>query len=175
MTTPGGTFPKITPQGEITYWVFLSILAKMTQQNIFATVVGPMTSAQYNAKYGDPNNGVNPPGGFTNKLAAQQAANKYNANPGQAGGVNAPGVAPGINAPNPFGTNPLTGIAAIGDLAQRLTQGSTWVRVAEFLAGGLLLYIGGSALVRGTAANEAAKQTIRAGKKAVAIGSTVAK
>ena len=170
MTTPGGTFPKITPQGEITYWVFLSILAKMQQQNIFATVVGPMTSAQYNAKYGDPNNGVNPPGGFTNKLAAQQAANKYNANPGQAGGVNAPNP---LTPNSLLGNNPLTGINAIGDFFQRLTQPSTWVRVAEFAAGGLLLYIGGSALVRGTAAGDAAKQTVRAGKKAVGIASAI--
>jgi hypothetical protein len=173
--TVGGTFPTITPQGEVTYWVFLAIQAKMQTQNIFATVVGPMTAAQYNAKYGNPNNGVNPPGGFTNKLAAQQAANQYNANPGQAGGVNAPGAAPGINAPNPFGTNPLTGITAIGDFFQRLTQPQTWVRIAEFAAGGLLLYIGGNALLRGTAASEAAQNTVSAGKKAVKIGKAVAK
>jgi hypothetical protein len=38
--------------------------------------------------------------------------------------------------------NPLTGVNAIGDLAQRLTQKSTWVRVGEFVAGGIMIYVG---------------------------------
>lgn len=50
---------------------------------------------------------------------------------------------------------PLTGLAAVGDLAQRLSQGSTWLRVGEFIAGGLLLYIGLNAVTRGTAASSA--------------------
>jgi hypothetical protein len=152
--TVGSQFPVI---GQQPYWVFLAILAKMQQQNIFATVVGPMSQTQYVSKYGNPSNGVNPSGGFSNKLAAQAAANAYNANPGQAGGVNAPGVAPGINAPNPLGTNPLTGINAIGDFFQRLTQPQTWVRIGEFVGGALLLYIGGSAVLRGTATGNAAR------------------
>lgn len=64
---------------------------------------------------------------------------------------------------------PLTGLAAIGDFFQRLTQPSTWIRVGEFVGGGLLLYIGGTALVRGTAAGNAAKSTssgvLKLGKK----------
>lgn len=38
--------------------------------------------------------------------------------------------------------NPLTGVNAVGDLAQRLTQKSTWIRVGEFVAGGILIYVG---------------------------------
>jgi len=36
----------------------------------------------------------------------------------------------------------LTGLPAIGDFFQRLTQGSTWIRVGEFLLGALLLISG---------------------------------
>jgi hypothetical protein len=150
------------------YWVFLSVPAVMKTQNITAAVVGPMSQAAFTAKYGNPNNGVNPSGGFATKLQAQAAANKYNANPGQAGGVNAPGVAPGINAPNPLGNNPLTGLNAIGDFFQRLSQPATWVRVGEFIAGGLLLYVALNAMTRGPARSEAVrttKQVLNAGKK----------
>src|SRR5215469_3061835 len=45
--------------------------------------------------------------------------------------------------------NPLTGINAIGDFFTRLEDPHTWIRVGEFLAGGLLLYIGLNALTRG--------------------------
>lgn len=39
-----------------------------------------------------------------------------------------------------------SGISAIGDFFARLTQKATWERVAEFTAGGMLLYIGVKAL-----------------------------
>ena len=42
--------------------------------------------------------------------------------------------------------NPLSGLNAIGDFFQRLTQKATWERVAEFAAGALILYIGLKAL-----------------------------
>lgn len=60
---------------------------------------------------------------------------------------------------------PLSGINAVGDFFQRLTQPATWIRVAEFLAGGLLLYLGASAALRGTAAGNAAKQGVSTGKR----------
>jgi hypothetical protein len=155
------------------YWVFLSIPADMQQHNITAWVAGPLTKAQFTAKYGNPDNGVNPVNGFPTKLQAQAGANKYNRNPGKAGGVDAPGAAPGINAPNPFGTNPLSGIAAIGDLANRLTQPNTWVRVGEFLAGGILLVIGVNAMTKGPV-QSATSGTIRSGaKKAIAVGKAI--
>jgi hypothetical protein len=37
---------------------------------------------------------------------------------------------------------PLTGLAAVGDFFQRLTQGSTWLRIAEGLLGIILLAVG---------------------------------
>lgn len=39
-------------------------------------------------------------------------------------------------------SNPLTGLAAIGDFFQRLTQASTWIRVGEVLLGLILLAAG---------------------------------
>lgn len=36
----------------------------------------------------------------------------------------------------------LTGLNSLGDLAQRLTQSTLWVRVGEAFAGGILLYVG---------------------------------
>jgi hypothetical protein len=167
--TIGDQFPVL---GQQPYWVFLSILAKMQQQNVFATVVGPMSQSAFTAKYGDPNNGVNPGGGFSNKLTAQAAANKYNANPGQAGGVNAPNP---LTPNSLLGSNPLTGVNAIGDFFTRLSDPHTWVRVGEFVAGGLLLFIGGSAVLRGTPASQATKSVVSGGKKAVKVGKMVAK
>lgn len=146
------------------YWVFLSIPAKMQQSDILATVVGPMTAAQFTAKYGNPDNTVNPAGGFKTRLQAQAAASKYNTNPGKAGGVAAPSVAQGIG-------NPLSGIAAIGDLANRLTQPNTWIRVGEFIAGTILVIIGLNAITKGPA-REAATSTAKKGAK---LGALIAK
>jgi hypothetical protein len=38
--------------------------------------------------------------------------------------------------------NPLTGLDALGDLAQRLTQASTWLRVGEVILGLILVAVG---------------------------------
>lgn len=45
--------------------------------------------------------------------------------------------------------SPLSGVNAIGDLASRLTEGNTWVRVAEFIAGSILLYVAVKAMFPG--------------------------
>jgi len=149
------------------WWVVLSIPAQMQTSNVTASVVGPMTASQFRAQFGDPNNGVNPSSGFATRLQAQAAANRYNANPNpmQRGGVNAPSILGGT------GLNPLTGIAAIGDLANRLTQPHLWVRVGEFLAGGVLLIIGLNAMTKGPLRSAATETT----KKGIAIGKAVAK
>jgi hypothetical protein len=57
------------------------------------------------------------------------------------------------------------GLNAIGDLAHRLTESQTWVRVGEAMAGLLLLYVGLKALTSGTAAGTAAGSVGRAGKR----------
>jgi len=60
--------------------------------------------------------------------------------------------------------NPLTGLAAIGDFFQRLTQASTWVRIAEGLLGLGLVIVGLAHLASGTAVGRAAA---KAGKAAM--------
>jgi hypothetical protein len=47
-------------------------------------------------------------------------------------------------------SNPLGGLAAIGDFFQRLTQASTWARVGEVALGGILIYAGVRALSSGS-------------------------
>lgn len=84
----------------------------------------------------------------------------------QAGGVVAqvPGAAAkgAANAVSTL-TSPLSGIAAIGDFFQRLTQASTWIRAAEVLLGLGLIIVGLAELAKGTSVGRAAA---KAGKAA---------
>jgi hypothetical protein len=57
----------------------------------------------------------------------------------------------GTGGPLPTPTNPLTGLAAIGDFFTKIGQRETWIRVAEFVIGGGLIYIGIHAMSKGTA------------------------
>jgi len=76
-----------------------------------------------------------------------------------------PTVGPGGNIGAPFSN--LGGINAIGDFFNRLTQPNTWVRVGEVGAGILLIYLGLSAVMRGTPAGDVASGAKRgAGKVA---------
>lgn len=147
MTTPGSTFPII---GAPAWWVIPEGLAGQIVGG-FSTTGPSLHLYTVTQSRTAPSGEVAGP--FSNQLQAQAAANKLNAT-----GIATPGnVAQAA-------TN-LTGLNAIGDFFQRLTQTSTWVRVAEFAAGGLLLYMGGSALLRGTAAGDAAKGGVKLGKK----------
>lgn len=65
--------------------------------------------------------------------------------------------------------NPLQGVAAIGDFFSRLTQGNTWVRVGEVIAGLLLLYVGVNALGRDTAVGSAVHSATNTAKKAAMV------
>jgi hypothetical protein len=56
----------------------------------------------------------------------------------------------------------LGGLQAIGDFFNRLTQKNTWIRVGEAVAGLLLVWIGLSAITKGTAAEAPIKQTKKA-------------
>ena len=80
--------------------------------------------------------------------------------PGSAGSQ---GQAIGNAAPN------IAGVAAIGDFFNRLTQTNTWIRVGEFVAGGLLLYLGLNAAMRGTAAGNAVQSATKTAKRAVEV------
>jgi hypothetical protein len=61
----------------------------------------------------------------------------------------------------------LGGLAAIGDFFNRLTQPNTWVRVGEFAAGALLVYVGLSAAMKGTEAQQATQTVTKPVKKGV--------
>lgn len=56
------------------------------------------------------------------------------------------------------GTNPLSGLAAIGDFFSRLTDATTWIRVGKVLVGGVLLIVG---LAHMTGADNAAFKAAR--------------
>jgi hypothetical protein len=58
-------------------------------------------------------------------------------------------------------SNPLGGLAAIGDFFNRLTQGNTWLRVGEVAVGLLILYIGLKATVSQTPIGDAAKSATK--------------
>jgi hypothetical protein len=58
---------------------------------------------------------------------------------------------------------PLTGLAAIGDFFQRITQANTWIRIAEVVLGFGLIVVGLAQLASGTAAG---KTALKAGKAA---------
>lgn len=66
-------------------------------------------------------------------------------------------------------TNPLGGIAAVGDFFNRLTQPNTWLRVGEFAAGGLLIYLGLSATLKGTEAQTVSQGVTKPVKKGVGL------
>lgn len=65
--------------------------------------------------------------------------------------------------------NPLSGVAAIGDFFNRLTQPNTWVRVGEVAAGLLLVYLGLNAAMRGTPVGNAVNSATGTAKKAVEV------
>jgi hypothetical protein len=83
-------------------------------------------------------------GPFASKAAAQAAVAAHHVTPPN---TNTTGIHPG---------NPLTGLNAIGDFFQRLTQAVTWERVAEAVAGGLLIYVALKAMFPGVASAVAA-------------------
>jgi hypothetical protein len=153
----------------LVYFVLLTQL--VGHVGAHASVVGPMTRAQYVSRYGGPP-GAGNTNGYTNRLEAQAAAAKFNANPEPAAG---PAMAPSV-APTKGLTNPLSGVNAIGDFFNRLTQPNTWIRVGEVVAGLLLIYVGVNALMRDTAAGKAVQSAKRGAERtATAIGAVVPK
>lgn len=68
--------------------------------------------------------------------------------------------AAGLGGASPLaGANPLTGISAVGDFFSRLTNPHTWIRVGEFAAGALILYVGLKAIVAPEGQRVAARTT----------------
>jgi hypothetical protein len=62
--------------------------------------------------------------------------------------------------------NPLSGVNAIGDFFNRLSEKATWIRVGEVIVGGVILFIGIHALASGTAVSNASKAVAKPAKKA---------
>lgn len=99
-------------------------------------------------------------GPFATKAAAQAwvRAHPEDFGPGKTGGkAYNDSILAGTPGPS---SNPLGGLAAIGDFFARLTNPHTWLRVAEFAVGGIFLVIGLNALLHnpiGKAAKAAPK------------------
>jgi hypothetical protein len=100
-------------------------------------------------------------GPFKTKADAQAwvKAHPEDFGPGKTGGK---ALAPNLAAPElaTAGSNPLAGLASIGDFFSRLTSPHTWLRVAEFVVGGIFLVLGLNALLHnpiGKAAKAAPK------------------
>jgi hypothetical protein len=147
---------------------FLLLLQLVGHTGNHATVVGPMTRQQYIGRYGAPP-GAGNTNGYSNRLLASAAAARYNANPQpSAGPAQAPSdlTGPGGKIPGaPSITNPLGGIAAIGDFFNRLTQPNTWIRVGEVVAGLLLVWVGFNAITRDTAVGKGIQSAKRGATK----------
>lgn len=109
-----------------------------------------------------------PAGAFAGPFNLQSQAQQWITDNGSQGfnPLNPLGQTPLAGSLVPKPSNPLTGLNAIGDFFQRLSQASTWIRVGEFAAGGILLYIGLKAFFP-TAVNTATSAAKRAGKAAM--------
>lgn len=93
---------------------------------------------------------------------SQSAAQAWQTSANTAG--NSPGSAIG-GIVDAAGLNPISGVS---DLAHRLTESSTWIRVGEFIAGAILLYVGAKAFFPTTVNNITG--TAKAIGKGAAIG-----
>jgi hypothetical protein len=82
---------------------------------------------------------------FMGPFSSQSAAASANPPSGLSAIIDITGGAVGA-ATNATIGNPLAGIAAVGDFFQRLTQGSTWLRIGEVFLGLLFLAVGISKL-----------------------------
>lgn len=129
-------------------------------QGSFIVVQG--TALQIRAKYGTAANGP-----YASRAAAEAAANS----PG--------GGFPGANIPGNPGqaigqaVSGFTGLNAIGDFANRLTQANTWIRVGEFIAGAILVVIALNAMTKGPV-RSATTGTVKSGaKKAGALAAVI--
>lgn len=56
-------------------------------------------------------------------------------------------------------SNPLNYLKDIGNFFDKLTDPHVWLRIGEFIAGGLLLYVGLKSTMSGTAVGQAAAKT----------------
>jgi hypothetical protein len=129
-------------------WFVINTSPPSGSPTIYTVMEGTEAQAQaYGGGYSGP---------YTTLAAADQVA------AGRPPNAAAPGPLPGTSI-SPGGgisaSNPLTGLAAIGDFFQRLTQASTWLRVGEVLLGAILI---GVAMARITHAPNAISKAVKA-------------
>lgn len=142
----------MAPASGSEWWVisFNPLAGKSTYQYFF----GSQSGAEARAKLAVDGSVTGP---FASKAAAQSAVAAHKVTP------------PNTNTAGPLQIgNPLTGINAIGDFFHRLTEGTTWVRVGEAVAGTLLVYVALKAMFPGTvtaiaSAAKTAKDTAKIG------------
>lgn len=125
MTSP--PFPVLGPGGVVKWWVV----------NRPTGPGGPraVTTTHYVVVSTRGNTGA-PLGKVAGPFSTQGEAQDWVNSANSAG--NSPGSAVG-SAIDASGLNPLSGLS---DIAHRLTESSTWIRVAEVLAGFILIYVG---------------------------------
>src|SRR5262249_34191114 len=119
-------FPVVGSHGEVEWWV----VNQQTRPG------GPRGPAATNYVVVSTTGGRVPPNKVAGPFSTKSEAQDWQSSANAAG--NSPGSAAGA-AIDAAGLNPLSGLS---DLAHRLTEAQTWVRVAEVLAGLILLYVG---------------------------------
>ena len=105
-------------------------------------------------------------GPFTFATAQQVAAGKAAGEGSVVSGV--------TNATSAVGKG-LSGINAIGDFANRLTQGNTWLRVGEVIVGLMILYVGLNAVMKGTPIETATHSATKTAKRTAEVIGAVPK
>ncbi len=143
--TVGQGFPVVGPHGVVEWWV----IPQGTAGVIINRLIGPPALFTVVSATSRPRGAVAGP--YSTKAEAQGKADSLNHTAASANPLTSPV------------TNPLTGIE---DLAHRLTESFTWVRVGEFIAGSMLLYVGAKAFFPTTVntVTGVAKGTVKAAK-----------
>jgi hypothetical protein len=146
------TSPK-TGTGDVT-----AIVKQFASAQAFQAATGALPSQTMPAGYRQ-----EPDTGFPTKAAAQAFAATFNKSGVGKGATGAVPYNDYINAGLP-GSNPLSGLSAIGDFFSRLTEASTWLRIAEAVLGIGLIIVGLAKLAGDSAIGRAAT---KAGKAAL--------
>lgn len=127
-------------------------------------IAGGNTYPQYGVGGGTPGQA----GGWNIKVARNGAEKMQDINQGYATWFSSRSAAQNFisseSSAYQSGEGGLSGLAAIGDFFARLTEANTWIRVGEFIAGALILYIGLKAVVAPEGqriASRTAKQTAK--------------
>lgn len=127
--------------------VLSSNVNSTTIGNVTASVQQFASTADYTKTVGASPTQVDPKqpsGGYATQAQAQAEANRFNALPADQRSAGGKPLAPSVvpNLPKIAIANPLDALKGIADFFQRLTQASTWLRVAEVVLGLGLIAVG---------------------------------